>query len=88
MVLLTIRNSSAKSMKQTSVPLFFLICYIVSPIVGFCNFLCVERYIVSILVFNHLDWEEWAGCSAVMSSWCLVIVVWLFLTVPQIVCSL
>ena len=44
------------------------------------------RYFVSILVCNHLDGEERAGCFALLclSSLCLVIVVWLFLTVPRV----
>ena len=44
----------------------------------------VVRYFVPILVFNHIDGEERAGCFAFLSSWCLVIVGWLFLAVPQV----
>ena len=33
---------------------------------------------------SNLGGEERAGCFAVLSSWCLVIVVWLFLTVPRV----
>ena len=40
---------------------------------------------MSILVFNHLDGEEKAGYSLLFfSSWCLVIVVCLFLMVPRV----
>ena len=39
---------------------------------------------MSILVFNHLDGEERAGALLSLSSWCLVMVVWLFLAVPWI----
>ena len=37
---------------------------IVTPIVGFCVLCFVVRYLVSILVSNHLDGEERAGCFA------------------------
>ena len=39
---------------------------------------------MSILACNHLDGEERAGCFAFASSWHLVIVLWLFLTVPWV----
>ena len=38
-------------------------------------------------ICNHLDGEESAGCFALfvcLSSWCLMIVVWLFLTMPWV----
>ena len=43
----------------------------------------VVRYIMSILVCNHLDGEERAGCLAILSSWCLVMVERLILAVPR-----
>ena len=36
------------------------------------------------LLCAHLDGEERTGCFAILSFWCLVIVVWLFLTVPWV----
>ena len=46
----------------------------------------VVRYFMSFLFCNHLDGEERAGCFALLSlsSWCLVVVVWLFLAVPWV----
>ena len=50
---------------------------------GFCIVLCfVVRYFGPFKFCNHLDGEERAGCFA-LSSWCLMIVVWL-LTMPWI----
>ena len=45
----------------------------------------VVRCFMSILVLHHLDWggESWL-LYFVLSSWCLVIVVWLFLTMPRV----
>ena len=57
---------------------------IVSPIVGFCNcsmFCCVLLYVHSSFA-NSLKREFVALLS--LPSWCLVIVVWLFLTVPRV----
>ena len=45
-----------------------------------CSMFVVRSYFVSILVF---DGEERAGCFF-LSSWLLVIVVWLFLVVPRV----
>ena len=53
---------------------------------GVCN---CSMFCMSILVCNHFDGEERAGCFAYMcslSSWCLMIVVWLFLAM-QWVCQ-
>ena len=33
---------------------------------------------------NYLDGEERAGCFVNLSSWCLVMVEWLFLAVPWV----
>ena len=43
----------------------------------------VVRYFVSILVLQSSWWgrESWLLC---LSSWCLVVVVWLFLTMPRV----
>ena len=67
--------------------LLFLLLLIVIPIVKFCNcsmFCCV--LLCSVLVCSRLDGEDRAGCFALLclSSWCLVIVVWLFHTMPQV----
>ena len=54
---------------------------------GVCNCLCfVVHYFVCILVLHYLNGEERAGCFALLclSSGCLVIVVWLFLTMPWV----
>ena len=44
------------------------------------------RYFVSILVLQSSRWgRERAGCALLcLSSWCLVIVVWLFLMMPRV----
>ena len=48
---------------------------------GVCVLCFVLRYFMSILV----DGEERVGCFALsLSSWCLVIGVWLFLAVPWV----
>ena len=55
--------------------------FIVTPFVGFCNcsmFCCTFLYVPS--SFG----EERAGCLLSLSSWCLVIVVWLFLAMPWV----
>ena len=41
-------------------------------------------YFLSILVLQSVDGEEGAGCFALFVSWCLVIVVWHFLTMPRL----
>ena len=59
---------------------------IVSPIVGFCNcsmfccaLLCVHSSVAIILMGKReLD------ALLCLSSWCLLIVVWLFLTIPRV----
>ena len=44
------------------------------------------RYFMSILVLQSSSWERERELVALlsMSSWCLVIVVWLFLAVPWV----
>ena len=53
---------------------------------GFCN--CSMFFmgitLCPFLFCNHLDGEERADCFALLSSWCLVIVVLLFLAVPWV----
>ena len=44
----------------------------------------VVHIFVSFLVFNHLDLEERAGCLTLSASWCSVIDMWLFPTVPWV----
>ena len=44
----------------------------------------VVRYFVSILVCNHLDGNRELVALFCLSSWCLVIVVWLFLTMLRV----
>ena len=47
-----------------------------------CCALCVP--LCPLLLCNYLNGEERAGCFASFVSWCLVIVVWLFLTMPRV----
>ena len=57
---------------------------IVAPIVGFCNysmFCCVLLCVLSSFVIILMG--KRAGCFA-LSSWCLVIEVWLFLVIPLV----
>ena len=45
---------------------------------GFCKY---SMFIGALLLCNHLDGEERAGALLSLSSWCLMLVVWLFLVV-------
>ena len=54
---------------------------IVTPIVGFYSSSLLR---CALLFCNHRDWEERAGCLTLLSSWCLVTFVWLFLTMPRV----
>ena len=58
---------------------------IVTPIVGFCGFsvFCVLLCVLSIFAIILMGKRELVALLS-MSSWCLVIVVWLFLTVPWV----
>ena len=63
---------------------------IVAPIVGSCNcsmFCCALLYVHSCSA-NILMGKRGLAAFFCLSSWCLVIVEWLFLTMPQVVCSL
>ena len=67
-----------------------VLLFIVTPIVGARNcslFCCTLLYVhSSFATFLMGDRELVALLS--LSSWCVVIVVWLFLAVPWFVCSL
>ena len=59
---------------------------IVALVVGFCNcsmFCCALLYIYSSFAFILMGKRELVDLLS-FSSWCLVIVVWLFLSVPWI----
>ena len=59
---------------------------IVTPIVGFCNcsmFCCALLYVHSSFAII-LMWKREMVALLSFSSWCLVIVVWLFLAVPWV----
>ena len=59
---------------------------IVTPIVGVCNsslFCCTLLYVPSsfaIILMGKRKFDDLLG----LSSWCLVVVVWLFLAVPWV----
>ena len=58
--------------------------FIVTPIVGVCNcsmFCCTLLYVHSRFVIILMGKRELDALLS-LSSWCLVIVVWLFLAVP------
>ena len=59
---------------------------IVAPIVGYCNsymFCCALLYIHSSFANTLMGKRELVALFC-LSSWCLVIVVWFFLTMPQV----
>ena len=65
--------------------------FIVIPIVGFCNcamFCCTFHYVTSsfaiILIGKRVIGKRELVALHSLSSWCLVIVVWLFLAVPRV----
>ena len=69
-----------------TVLLLLIRCGLLLPLWDSVIALCfVVRYFVSILVLQSSQWgrESWLPCF-VFSSWCLVIVVWLFLTMPWV----
>ena len=60
--------------------------FIVTPIVGFCNcsiFCCMFLYAPSSFAIILMEKRELVALLS-LSSWCLVIVVWLFLAVPWV----
>ena len=65
---------------------FVDLLFIVTPIVGVCNcsmFCCTLLYVPSSLAIILIGKRELVALLS-LSSWCLVIVVWLFLTVPWV----
>ena len=59
---------------------------IVTPIVGFCNcsmFCCTLHYVHSGFAIILMGKRELVALLG-LSSWCLVIVMWLFLAVPWV----
>ena len=59
---------------------------VVTPIVGFCNrsmFCCTLLYVPSSFAIILMGKRELIALLS-LSSWCLVIVVWLFLAVPWV----
>ena len=65
-------------------------CCVVIPIVGVCNcylFCCTLLNVHSCIAIIFMGKREMVDLIS-LSSWCLVIVVWLFLAVPWVVCSL
>ena len=65
--------------------LLMIRCWLLLPLLDSVIVLCfVVRYFVSILVLQPSE----LVAMLCLSSWCLVIVVWLFLRMPWFVCSL
>ena len=64
--------------------------FIVTPIVGVCNcslFCCTLLYVHSSIAIILIGKRELIALLN-LSSWCLVMVQWLFLAVPWVVCGL
>ena len=60
-------------------------CLLLFPLSQSVIVLCfVVRYFMSILVLHHIDGNRGLVALLNLSSWCLVIVVWLFLAVPWV----
>ena len=69
---------------EAVVLLFGDLLFIVAPIVGVCNcsmFSCMLLYVHSSFAIILIGKRELVALLS-LSSWCLVIVVWLFLAVP------
>ena len=65
---------------------FVDLLFIVTPIVGVCNcsmFCCTLLYVPSRFAITLMGKRELVALLS-LSSWCLVIVVWLFLAVPWV----
>ena len=63
-----------------------LLMLIVSPIVGFCNcsnFCCPLLYVYSSFAIIVMGKRELIALLC-LSSWCHVIILWLFLTMPKV----
>ena len=75
------------AVRSKAVVLLLLILWLsVTPIVGFCNwsmFCCALLYVHSSFAIISMGKRELAALLC-LSSWCLVIVVWLFLAMPQV----
>ena len=75
------------AVRSKAVVLLLLIrLLIVTPIVGFCYcsmFCCALLCVHSIIAIISMGKRELAALLC-LSSWCLLIVVWLFLTMPQV----
>ena len=67
-----------------------LLLLVVVPIVGFCNcsMICCDLFCVQYSFAIILMGKRELIALLHLSSWCLVIVVWLFLTMDGFVCSL
>ena len=71
---------------DTQLVLLLLLLFIVTPIVGVCNcsmFCCMLLYVHSSFAIILMGKRELVVLLS-LSSWCLVIVVWLFLAVPWV----
>ena len=67
-------------------PEFVDLLFIVTPIVGFCNssmFCCTFLYVPSSFAITLMRKRELVALLS-LSSWCLLIVVWLFLAVSRV----
>ena len=68
------------------VPLLLTCCFNVTPIVGVCNysmFCCTLLYVPSRFAIILMGKRELVALLG-LSSWCLVIAMWLFLAVPWV----
>ena len=72
---------------KAAVLLFLICCFkIVTPIVGFCNlsmFCCALLCVHSSFAIISMGKRQLVALVC-LSSWCLLIVVWLFLTMPRV----
>ena len=77
------RGKAVKGLRHVLGSVFVDSMLIVTPIVGFCNcsmFFYVLLYVHASFVIILMEKRELAALLS-LSSWCLVIVVWFFLTV-------
>ena len=78
-------NISCTSSSKTVVLLLLTFCLLLLPFVGVCNccmFCFTLLYVSSIFSIILMGKKELV--ALLVSSWCLVIVVWLFLAVPWV----
>ena len=74
------------AVRSKAVVLLLLTLFIVTPIMGVCNcsmFCCTLPYVQSSFAINLMGKRELVALLT-LSSWCLVVVVWLFLAVTWI----